>query len=259
MHHDFLDKYSDLDSSIHRLDPRIKLLCAVALLVAIVATSPRQPAEFILFALLLALLIVISRVPVLHIVKKSLILFPFILLVAIFLPFMKGGTTIWEGRFVVPLRLTREGITMFVNVVCKAYLALATMILLSATTPFVQILHAMQALRVPRLVIMILSFMYRYIFLLIDEAERMLTAHEARRFGLRGWRSLTSFGQLVGILFLRTYERGERVYHAMTSRGFDGTVRVFNPPRLTAADVLLTALFLTLLAIIKVLGVFMYA
>ncbi len=258
MHHDFLDKYSDLDTPLHRLDARIKMLSAVALLVAIVVTPPRQPAEFILFALLLALFTLISRVPVMHIIKKSLILFPFILLVAIFLPFMKGGTTLWEGHFVVPLRISQEGIYIFLNVVCKAYLALATMILLSATTPFIQILHAMQAFRVPRLVIMILSFMYRYIFLLIDEAERMLTAHEARRFGLRRQRNLTSFGQLVGVLFLRTYERGERIYQAMTSRGFDGTVRVMQRPRLTTTDGLLAALFLTLLAIIKVLGALLY-
>jgi cobalt/nickel transport system permease protein len=258
MHHDFLDKYSDLDTPLHRLDARVKMLSSVALLVAIVVTPPRQPAEFLLFALLLSLLTLISRVPVLHIVKKSLILFPFVLLVAIFLPFMKGGTALWEGRFVVPLRITHEGISIFLNVVCKAYLALTTMILLSATTPFIQILHAMQALRVPRLVIMILSFMYRYIFLLIDEAERMLTALEARRFGLRRRRKLTSFGQLVGVLFLRTYERGERIYQAMTSRGFDGTVHVIAHPRVTTGDVLLAALFLTLLAIIKVLGALFY-
>lgn len=258
MHHDFLDKYSDLDSPLHRLDARIKMLSAVALLVAIVVTPPGQPAEFLLFALLLSLLTVLSRVPLMHIVKKSLILLPFVVLIAVFIPFMKGGTELWKAHVIVPLRITHEGISIFINIVCKAYLALVTMILLSATTPFIQILHAMQSFRVPRLVIMILSFMYRYVFLLIDEAERMLTAHEARRFGLRRRRNLTSPGQLIGVLFLRTYERGERIYQAMISRGFDGTVRVMEPPRLAATDFLLTALFLILLAIIKVLGVLLY-
>jgi cobalt/nickel transport system permease protein len=104
-------------------------------------------------------------------------------------------------------------------------------VLLTATTPLPDILVAMRALGVPRLLVAILGLMWRYVFVLADEALRMMRAREARSASAGGkgggtttWRAQVA-GQMVGSLFLRGYERSERIYHAMLARGYDGTVR----------------------------------
>jgi len=206
MEHSFLDKYSDLNSPVHRLDARIKTVASFIYILLIVLTPPEYAFLFGVYAVVLAALTFASRLPARFVIMRSLTILPVVGMVALFLLF--------TGDFV-----------KFSFILIKAYLATLCMILLSSTTKFNHLLKALQALRIPKIMILILSFMYRYIFILLDEVLRMKRAMASRQAG-RASRlfEIKTLAGLIGALFVRSYERAERVYCAMCSRGFTGEI-----------------------------------
>lgn len=226
MDHDFLDKYSALDSPIHRLDPRAKLIGAIVFVLAIALTPAGQyPVYAALFALL-AVVLALSRLPLGHIGRRSLVIIPFVVLVGLFIPFMKAGIPLFSFP-VGPwdLTVTREGAAVFVNALVKAWLSISALIVLSSTTGASRLFRAMQQLHLPRVMVIVLSLMYRYLFILQDEVMRLQRARQSRSFGAGRRRRLTTLGRMAGSLFIRSYERGERIYVAMLARGYDGTAK----------------------------------
>ena len=226
MKHSFIDRYSDLDSLIHRLDPRTKLVTSVVFIVLVVLTPIRNWQAFILYFCLMATLLIISKLPPLYVLKRSLVIFPFVLLIAIFIPFFKpgeiaGSYNIWLWQ----VSVTYSGLLVLANVTVKAWLCIFSLILLSSTTKFTDLLKGLKQLGVPKVIVLILSFMYRYIFVLIGEVMRMRQARDCRNFGGGRLRQLKTLGNMIGTLFIRSYERGERIYAAMLARGFDGEIR----------------------------------
>ena len=111
------------------------------------------------------------------------------------------------------------------SILIKNGLALATMLVLAGTTPFPVLLTAMRRLGVPLVLVATLQFMERYRYVLLDEVNRMATARRARTFRRRGSLSWSTLGGLIGMLFLRTFERAERVHGAMIARGWSGVIR----------------------------------
>jgi len=224
--HSFIDQYSDLDSLIHRLDPRTKFIASLAFIISLVLTPIRNWQAFVLYFGLIATLLIISKLPPLYVLKRSLVIFPFVLLIAVFIPFFKpgeiaGSYNIWLWK----VSVTYDGLLILANVAVKAWLCIFSLILLSATTKFGDLLKGLKQLGVPEVIVLILSFMYRYIFVLVDEVMRMRRARDSRNFGGGRLRQLKMLGNMIGTLFIRSYERGERVYAAMLARGFDGEVR----------------------------------
>ena len=225
MKHSFIDQYSELDSFIHRLDPRTKLITTLVFIVFAVLTPVRSWQAFIVYFCLIATCLLISRLPPLFVLRRSLVIFPFVLVVGIFIPFFKpgevaGSYNIWLWQ----VSVTYDGLFVLANLTIKAWLCILSLILLSGTTKFTDLLKGLEQLRIPRVIILILSFMYRYTFLLADEAMRMQQARETRNFGSSRFRQLKTLGSLIGTLFIRSYERAERVYAAMLARGFAGEV-----------------------------------
>jgi cobalt/nickel transport system permease protein len=111
-------------------------------------------------------------------------------------------------------------VEVFTLILVKSTLCLFTMILLANTTPFSEILGVLRRLRFPAVLITTLALMYRYLFVLIDEAERMKRARLSRTFAPRRARTWVSLSTLIGQLFVRSSERAERIFHAMTARGW---------------------------------------
>jgi len=235
--HSFIDQYSDLDSLIHSLDPRTKLITSLAFIVAVVLTPVSNWRVFAFYFCLIAALLIISKLPPLYVLKRSLVIFPFVLLIAIFIPFFKSGEVagsynIWLWQ----VSVTYDGLFILANVVVKAWLSILSLILLSATTKFTELLKGLRQLGVPKVIVLILSFMYRYVFVLVDEVMRMRRARDSRNFGGSRLRQLRTIGNMIGTLFIRSYERGERIYAAMLSRGFDSNVRSLRQLRFKRVD-----------------------
>jgi cobalt/nickel transport system permease protein len=229
MKHSFIDEYSDLDSLVHKLDPRTKLVASLAFVIAVVLTPVTSWQAFVSYFCIIAVLLAFSKLPMLYVLKRSLVVFPFVLMIAIFIPFFKQGEV--AGSYNIGLwqvSVTYSGLLVLANVVTKAWLCILSLILLSSTTRLADLLKGLKQLKVPQVIVLILSFMYRYIFVLADEVMRMKQARDSRNFGGRRLHQLKTIGNMIGTLFIRSYERGERVYAAMLARGFDGEVRTLS-------------------------------
>lgn len=236
MEHGFLDKYSNLNSPLHRIDPRVKAVTFFITILFIVLTSPERFTAFLLYGALISILILLSRIPLFFILKKLLFLVPFVLLIAISLPFYN-----------------ENGLLVLWNVVIKSVLSMLCMTLLSNTVSFTELLKALDSLKLPKPIIMILSFMYRYVYISVDELMRMNRARESRAASNRSrinakFRTLSN---IVGSLFVRSYERGEKVYLAMRSRGFSGEVKSMSHFHLTIRDLCFAAVIIAVLISIE--------
>ena len=219
MSHVFLDKYSDLDSPLHRLDPRAKLVGFITLIIICVTTPPDLYAAFAAYLGLELILVMMSRLPWKHVLKRMLIVLPFILAVAVFIPFFNhGGGSYNLG----PLTVSAHGLMVLWNVAAKSTVSVLAVIIMSSTTPFPELLKGMEKLKMPHLMTTVMSFMYRYIFVLMDELHRMRRARDSRGWSGKWLWQAKVIGHMIAALFLRSYERGERVYAAMLARGYDG-------------------------------------
>ena len=251
MKHGFLDRYSDLDSFIHKLDPRTRFITTFAFILVVVLTPPTRWQAFALYFALLAGLILLSKLPPLYVLKRSLVIVPFVLMIAIFIPFFRPGEVVGSYNvWLWELSITYSGLLVLWNVVIKAWLSILSLIVLSSTTKFSELLKGLEQLRMPKVMVMILSFMYRYIFVLVDEVIRMKQARDSRNFGGKRTWQLKTIGNMVGTLFLRSYERGERVYGAMVARGFEGQTRTLTNLRFQAVDLYYAMGFAVILALI---------
>lgn len=237
MRHSFIDKYSSLDSLVHRLDPRTKVVTTLALVLAVLATPIILWPAFACYLALLVALVFLSRLPWLHVLKRSAAVLPFVLAIAIFIPFFKQGEV--AGSWNVgpwQVSVTYNGLLVLANVVVKAWLAMLALVLLSSTTPLPRLLKGMEQLGMPRVMTMILSFMYRYLFVLADELMRMRQARDSRCPRSRPAFGIRNAGNIIGVLFIRSYERGERVYSAMVARGFDGQAKTLTSLQMRGRD-----------------------
>jgi len=238
MNHAFADRYSGLDSVIHRLDPRVKIIGIGILILFIMLVDILLPQNFLSLGVLLAGLVLLSQVPPSFVLKRSLIIIPFSVMIAFFLPFAKEGHVLYQfnsGFF--SFHVTQEGVLLFMTVVSKSFFAIIAMILLTATIPFSRLLHALGALKCPHMIVLVLSFMYRYVFVIQDEFMKMRQAKLSRSVNM-SWRQETkTLANMLGVLFIRSYGRAESVYLAMCARGFSGdTIICPHEFRLTAKD-----------------------
>lgn len=257
MRHFSLERYWQGASPVHRLDPRLKLLAALAY-VLVTSSVPARGCWALLALGVLALgAALASEIPVHVTIRRSMIVLPFAGMAAVSLPFTRTGHVVWAWHpFVWAVTVTDEGLLAFASVVVRAWLSGWVGGLLVATTPFPSLLRAMRALHVPSALTTILSFTYRYLHVLVVEATRLQTAREARSAGPGGslaWR-VRVLGGMIGSLFIRSYERSERIYAAMLSRGFSGQMRTLDELTWRAADTWAALGWGALLAAIAIAG-----
>jgi len=195
-------QHGHADNVMHRLPAALKLGAALFIIVTNVLMPIQWIAWFVCAAAVLVLAAVFSRLPVLFLLKRLLVLSPFVLGVVLVNAFQPVGRGNWLG------------------VAVKGVLCLLTVLLVSNTTPFSQILRVLKSVRVPALLITTIALMHRYLFVLADEAERMRRARACRTFK-RGRRFEWSvLATVLGQLFIRATERAERIYDAMCARGW---------------------------------------
>ena len=178
----------------------------------------RWPA-FLAFFLLLVAAAVVSRIPILLLFKRALIEIPFIFF-AILMPFFGTGETFEFAG----LELYREGLLAGTSIVVKGTLGVLAAVILSTTTTAREILRGLERLKLPTVMVQIASFMLRYVNVVNDEMERMKIARESRGFEATGMKSWKVLATAAGALFIRSYERGERVHLSMLSRGYAGVL-----------------------------------
>lgn len=203
----------------HTLAPRTRLLCTLLCVFAIALTPNGRWWTWAIYGLGVLSIILLSRVTLGVLLKRIAVEFAFIAVVLLGTLFREGGEVIWSwGIF----RITTEGLTVLGSVTIKALLSLLLMNVLILTTSIPALLNALIALRTPPIFVAILASMYRYLDVLIGEFNAMRRAALSRNLiSNNRWHRLV-IGNMIGVLFIRTYERGERVYQAMLSRGYQG-------------------------------------
>ncbi len=204
-------------SVVHDLPAHTKLVAALTFVVLVVLTPREAFWAFGVYALLLAGVTAVARVPARIVLRRMLVEVPFVVF-AVLMPFLATG----EKVEVLGLSLSVSGLWAAWNVLAKATLGVVTSILLAATTDLRQLLLGLERLRLPSLMVQIMTFMVRYGDVVTDEMHRMRIARESRGFVAKDVRQLPVVARSAGALFIRTYERGERVHLAMLSRGYTG-------------------------------------
>jgi cobalt/nickel transport system permease protein len=243
----FSDPYRPGSSLVHRLDPRARLVAALGFILAVNLMPTRARPLYLPYLGLGLAVIVVSQVGVGYIFKRALLGLPFTL-AGLPLAFSMPGPRLVEWGC---LGLSSAGSLHLASLALKSWLSLQMALVLVTTTPFADLLWALRALRLPRTLVAVTGLMYRYLFILIDQATRLSRARAARS-GLSAtgrpgqglaWRAQVT-GGLVGNLFLRSCERSERVYQAMLSRGYAGEIETLAPPHLAWRDIVLSAALL---------------
>lgn len=222
---------------MHALPPHCKLVAVLCFVLVVVSTPREVMWAFGLYAVLLAAVAAVARVRFGLWLKRLLIEVPFVAF-AVLLPFVAEGPRVeWLG-----LSLSEPGLWGAWNVLAKGTLGVAASVLLAATTELRALLLGLQRLRLPPLLVQIASFMLRYGDVIADEMRRMRIARASRGFEARGVRHWGVLAKSAGTLFIRSYERGERVHLAMLSRGYAGTMPVIDEVTATRAQWARTAL-----------------
>ncbi|MGW0774671.1 cobalt ECF transporter T component CbiQ [Streptomyces sp. NPDC002835] len=218
-------------SSVHALPAHCKLL-AVLCFVLVVVSTPREAVwAFGLYAVLLGAVAAAARIPAGFLLKRLLIEIPFVAF-ALLMPFVVPG----EHTEVLGISLSVPGLWGAWNILAKGTLGVAASVILASTTELRSLLLGLQRLRLPSLLVQIASFMIRYGDVIADEMRRMSIARRSRGFEARGVRHWGVLAKSAGALFIRSYERGERVHLAMVSRGYTGTMPVLDETRATRAQ-----------------------
>ena len=230
----------DPQSPIHRLDPRAKLIGLSGItLIAVSAPLSAWPV-YAACAAALAAIAATARVSPGTVWTRARLVLPLVLFVGVFVPFVRRGDPIDLG----PVTASNQGLETFATVTAKAILGTFSAVLLGATTSFPDVLHALERLKAPKLLVLIAAFMYRYLFTIVDEVQRMRAALAARGYAPRHALQAQAIGRVATTLFLRTYERAERVHLAMLARGWSQSMPRLDTLAYRRAD----ALFLTALA-----------
>lgn len=243
MHFSAFDRYRQAESPLHRRDPRVKVLLAGAFVLTNALLPDGAWFAFALMALWLLAANLLSGLGWHFSLRRSFLAAPFLLAAvsAVFAPLGEPLTTWQLGPWA--LTPTSGGIIRFISIALRSWLSVQVAILLVATTPFPDVLHALEHLHLPRVLINVIAFLYRYLFVLVDEVFRLLQARAARSAALPGraggrtvWWRATVTGNMAGQMFLRAYERSDRIYNAMISRGYQGLLLTLTPHAISRTD-----------------------
>lgn len=227
-----LERLAEGNSPLHRLDARAKIAVTLLFIVCVVSLGRYELAALFPFFIFPACMIAAGGLPPAYLISRILLVLPVVLVVGIFNPLLDRQILATVG----PLAVS-GGWLSFASLILRSLLTIAAALILVGLTGFPALCRGLVQLGMPRLFAAQLLFLYRYLFVLAEEALRLRRARDQRSFGSRG-RGIASFGPLAGHLLLRSWERAERVYRAMLARGFTGEFPTAAAARFTGADLL---------------------
>jgi len=214
---------------VHRLPASAKILGLVVFAVAMALTPRRAVAAFVVDGAALIAVAGIAGLGFRLVITRVAVIVPFVAAAAI-VPFVAEGGPHTD---IAGLSVSTDGLWATWNIVAKATLGATASIIVSATTPIPDLLAGLTRLRVPAVLVAIIAFMIRYLDLLVDDLQRMRNAMVARGHDPRWLWQVRPVAASAGALFVRSYERGERVHGAMSARGYTGTMPTFTEPDVT--------------------------
>lgn len=245
-----LDDLAQADSIIHRLHPAIKILTTLIFVIAVASYAKYDVTGLLPLVLYPVAIITLGRLPLTYFAERMLVLLPFVFFLAIANPFLDR----------VPLFdmfgvMITGGWVSFISIVLKFLLAVTAVLALVATTGIHDICSVLMRAGVPRILVLQLLLLYRYLSLLLEEAYRIEQAYLLRSGGTGHGITPKVWGSLAGGLLLRTYVRAQRIYDAMLCRGFAGELRLLRPARLTTGSVAYLAFWTTFIICARMINI----
>ncbi len=253
-----LDTLSYKDTFVHRLDPRIKLVVTLAFILFVVSFQRYELTRMIPFFIFPVFILSLGDIPLKFILKKLFVVSPFALFVGVFNPVFDTTPMYVFNGFSVS-----GGWISFLSIITKFILTVSSALLLIATTSFYGVCSALEKLKVPKIFIVQLLLLYRYLFVLAGETMQTVRAKNTRSFG-KGSTDVRLFINITGVLALRTVERSDKIYQAMCSRGFDGEIRLLRRHKIGWVDIAFAIIAITTFIIFrrydvtKILGELIY-
>ncbi|NTU62035.1 MAG: cobalt ECF transporter T component CbiQ [Chloroflexi bacterium] len=243
MHLHFLDPYRHRQSLIHAFDPRVKFVFTLAFVLTMALLPFGAWPVYVLMLTLSLSITVLSELGVKYVLKRSLLAIPFVLAAVPLLFTVPGPALLTIPIGSLSLTITSTGLERLLSILFKSWVSVQVAIVFAAATPFPDMLLAMRAVKIPRLLVSLFGLMWRYMFVMVDEVIRLMRARSARSGALEGakaggsivWRAKVT-GGMAGNLFIRSIDRGERIYDAMAARGYDGEVRSFPLPPISSTS-----------------------
>jgi len=225
-----LDALANQDTVIHRLDPRAKVLTAIFFVAAVVSVNKYEVSGLLPFVIYPVVLLALGNLPPGYLLKKILLAAPFAVLIGIFNPMLDRAVLVQLG----PLGIS-GGWVSFTSILIRFVLTVSAAMILVATTSFNGVCAALEKMAVPTVFVVQLLFLYRYLFVLVEEASRLTRARSLRSFDGKGM-GVKVFSSMIGQLLLRSFDRAQRIHQAMLCRGFDGEIRTARPLRFRGTD-----------------------
>ncbi len=230
----YMDTLASGNTGLHQLDPRAKLITTLIFVCMVVSLGKYEISIMIPFVIYPLAMIVSGELPGGYLLKKILLVAPFVILIGIFNPLMDREILVQIGS----LGITGGWVSFF-SIMMRFGLTVSAALILISLTGFNAVCMALEKLGVPRPFVIQLLFLYRYLFVLIDETSRMVRARSLRSFGTGGL-NFKIFVLLVGQLLLRTLDRAQRIHLAMCCRGFDGNIRINRPMKFGFSEIRFT-------------------
>ena len=222
------DELASKQSPIHNLEGRIKLITSI--LIILICVTSKELFIPIILEIMLLIILKIANLSYIDSAKRLLMLLPFGGAIIIFQPFIQPGNIIWSYS---GLHITDFGLNWAILLFVRMIVCLTTIIIYSSTTPLQEMASSFRKLKMPRDLAMILSIMVRFLFLFIDELTSIRKREKSRNFNIHSkntpykWR-VKQVGYTIGMMFLKSYEQGERVHRSMVSRGFSDASEMFD-------------------------------
>ncbi len=229
-------------------DARFKLATALLVIIFIVSTSVGNYLTFLAYFLVVILCIVLFRPKPLFFLKRALIVFLFPLSVSLFIPFITPGNVLYGIELgSVSINVTDAGSAIFLTTLIKSFLAILALTAIITSSTDLEILHGLRKLHFPKIMVSIIFLMYRYLFLIRDEARAGSQAINARVFK-RSYRVVNKrLAFLAGNLLLKSFDRAENIYKSMESRGYDGNFYYIDDKKYGKKELVSGVIFLTVI------------
>lgn len=227
-----LDLLAQKDTAIHRLNALSKLLTTIIFIILVTSHDRYAILPLLPYFIFPVTILVMADLSAMVILRKLLLVAPFTLFVGIINPFFDQTPLLQIGNLTIT-----GGVISFISIFLRMLLCVTASLLLIATTPFHELCHALRRLGIPKIFVVQLMLLHRYIFILTEEAARLIQARSLRSFDGRG-KELRYFIPMLGQLLLRSMDRAQRVHSAMLSRGFTGEIHLIKFSCMKGSDIL---------------------
>ena len=241
-----LEELTELKTSVHRLHPRAKLLISFAYIVIVVSFNRYDVLGVVPFFFYTAIVCALAELPMKTLHKRFLIALPFCAFAGLTNLFLNQQIALIIGGAEITY-----GLLSMTAIILRTYLCVMAVFILISTTPFPALTRELRRMKVPQIFVILIEMIYRYIGVLISEAGNMNIAYKLRSVKSKGI-AMKDMGPFVGQLALRSFDRGERVYAAMTCRGFGGEYPERTPIRMNAADIFITILLCAAFVLLRI-------